>query len=116
MSSPTPPPPPPPRAPLTAADVRHVAKLARLELSPDRIEQFRSQLTAVLDHIAQIADLDVDGVEPLAHPAQMHNRLDDDIPGPSLTTAQVLANAPAVLGDCLVVPKVLGADAGGGEG
>ena len=92
---------------LTAAQVTHVAKLARLEVSAERVEQYRTQLAAVLGHIAQLDAVDLAGVEPMAHPFESHNRLADDVPVDGLPIEAVLMNAPAVEGRFLAVPKVL---------
>ncbi len=92
---------------LTPAEVTHVAKLARLELRPDRVETYRSQLTAVLGHIAKLNEVDMAGVEPMAHPFDASNRLADDVPAPSMPIEDVLLNAPATEGRFLAVPKVL---------
>ena len=92
---------------LTAAQVTHVAKLARLEVSTERIEQYRTQLAAVLGHIAQLDAVDLAGVEPMAHPFESHNRLAEDVPVDGLPIEAVLMNAPAVEGRFLAVPKVL---------
>ena len=92
---------------LTAAQVTHVAKLARLEVAPERIEQYRTQLATVLGHIAQLDAVDLAGVEPMAHPFESHNRLAEDVPVDGLPIEAVLMNAPAVEGRFLAVPKVL---------
>jgi aspartyl-tRNA(Asn)/glutamyl-tRNA(Gln) amidotransferase subunit C len=92
---------------LTLDEVRHVARLARLRLSDDQLQQYRSQLSTVLDHIAKLNELDVDGVEPMAHPGDLANRLDDDTVGEPLDLDQVLAIAPAIETHYLAVPKVL---------
>src|SRR5262245_4637639 len=64
--------------PLTAQQVRHVAKLARLRLSDGQVEQYRTQLSSILQYVAKLDELDLEGVEPLAHPTELTNRLDDD--------------------------------------
>jgi len=92
---------------LTAAQVTHVAKLARLEVAPERIEQYCVQLAVVLGHIAQLDAVDLAGVEPMAHPFESHNRLAEDVPVDGLPIEAVLMNAPAVEGRFLAVPKVL---------
>ena len=92
---------------LSMDEVRHVAKLARLRLSDERLEQYRKELSSVLDHIARLESIDVDGVEPMAHPGDLTNRLDDDEPVDSLSAEQVLAMAPAVEPPFIAVPKVL---------
>lgn len=98
--------------PLSAAQVAHVATLARLKLSDERIETFRSQLSSILVHIAKLNELDVEGVEPMAHPFDMTNRLDEDVPVAASPVEELLRNAPAAEGRFLAVPKVLG-DGGG---
>ncbi len=98
--------------PLSLDEVRHVARLARLRLSPAQLEQSRSQLSSILDHIAKLNELDVEGVEPMAHPGDLTNRLAPDEVADPLPVEQLLAMAPAVSGRFLAVPKVLG-DGGG---
>jgi aspartyl-tRNA(Asn)/glutamyl-tRNA(Gln) amidotransferase subunit C len=92
---------------LSLEEVRHIAKLARLELSAAQLEQYRSQLATVLEHIGKLNELDVTNVEPMAHPSEIANRLDSDQVQPSLALDAVLANAPAVEDRFLAVPKVL---------
>ena len=98
--------------PLSLDEVRHVAKLARLQLSDDQLEQYRSQLSTVLDHIAMISQLDVQGVEPMAHPTESTNRLAEDEISQAMPVEKVLAIAPAVEARFLAVPKVLGEGGG----
>lgn len=88
----------------------HVARLARLHLDDATIESYRTQLASVLTHIARLGNVDTAGVDPMAHPLDTVNRLDDDEPGPVLSVDQVLMNAPAREGDFIAVPKVLGGD------
>ncbi len=97
---------------LTPADVRKVAKLARLELSEAQVEQYRTQLSAVLGYVRQLRELDVSGVEPMSHPIASSNRLADDVPGPTLTNTQLIAMAPDAFPPFIKVPKVL--DGGSG--
>ena len=99
--------------PLTRPAVEHVAKLARLALDDETIELYRRQLSTVLDHIAMLQRLDVEGVEPMAHPLDVTNRLAEDEPGSAMPLDALLDNAPAREGRYLAVPKVL-EDGGGG--
>jgi len=93
---------------ISTDDVAHVARLARLELGPDELESFTSQLRAVLDHAADLDSLDLDGVEPTAHPLPLSNVLRPDEVGPTLDPDEVLAAAPAVEDGQFRVPPVLG--------
>lgn len=93
---------------ITAADVAHVARLARLELTDEELARTTSQLAAVLDHAADVEALDTSGVEPTAHPLPLRNVLRDDVPVPSLERAEVLAAAPAAEAGRFRVPRILG--------
>jgi aspartyl-tRNA(Asn)/glutamyl-tRNA(Gln) amidotransferase subunit C len=79
---------------ITRDDVLHVARLARLELVGDEVEQMREQLSAILEAVGKVAELDLDGVEPTAHPLDLVNVLAQDEPRPSLSREEALANAP----------------------
>lgn len=92
---------------LSAEEVAHIARLARLELTPEQVQRYRGELATILAHIDRVRSLPTEGVEPMSHPLPMANRLAEDAPGPCLTTEQVLANAPAREGPFIAVPKVL---------
>ncbi|MDA0803540.1 MAG: Asp-tRNA(Asn)/Glu-tRNA(Gln) amidotransferase subunit GatC [Planctomycetota bacterium] len=93
---------------LTEAQVRHVAKLARLAPTAEEVARDQVQLAAVLKHVAKLQSVNVSGVEPMAQPFPASNHLAADEPGPCLTPDQALANAPKRLDDFFAVPKVLG--------
>ena len=95
---------------LSEEEVRKVARLARLELPPGQVELYSDQLSSILAHIENLQGLDVEGVEPMAHPLPLSNRLDEDVPGEALPMEAVLANAPRREGDYIGVPKVLGGE------
>lgn len=92
---------------LTIQEVEHVAKLARLRLSDEQLKQYQSQLSTILKHIDKLSELDVEGVEPMAHTSDISNRLDEDNPTVSLAQDEVLSLMPQVEGEYLAVPKVL---------
>ncbi|HET9692099.1 MAG TPA: Asp-tRNA(Asn)/Glu-tRNA(Gln) amidotransferase subunit GatC [Acidimicrobiales bacterium] len=93
---------------ITAADVAHVARLARLSLTDDELERYTGQLSAVLAHAADVAALDTSGVEPTAHPLPLANVLRPDEVRPSVDRDEVLAAAPAAQDGRFRVPKILG--------
>jgi len=95
-------------SPLSREDVAHVARLARLDLTEDELVRFTDQLGAVLEHAADVASLDTEGVPPTAHPLDLVNVLREDRPVPSLDRDEVLAMAPAAEGGRFRVPKILG--------
>ena len=92
---------------LSADDVRKVASLARLELSPAELATMTEQLSAILNYFDQLKQVPTDGVEPLAHPLKVHNVFRADEPAPSLPVDLALANAPDRQGDFFGVPAVL---------
>ena len=94
--------------PISRADVAHVARLARLDLTDDELEMFTGQLAAVLDHAADIEALDTADVPPTAHPLPLENVFRDDVPGPSLDRDEVLAMAPEAEEGRFRVPRILG--------
>jgi aspartyl-tRNA(Asn)/glutamyl-tRNA(Gln) amidotransferase subunit C len=96
-------------AALSRADVEHVARLARLGLSDDELDQLTGELAAVLGHAADVASLDLDGVEPTSHPLPLRNVVRDDVVRPTLDRAEVLAAAPATEDDRFRVPRILDA-------
>ena len=93
---------------ITTADVAHVARLARLELTEEELELFTGQLADVLDHARDLDALDVSGVPPTAHPLPLRNVLRDDVPRPGLGQDEALAAAPQVEAGRFRVPPVLG--------
>jgi aspartyl-tRNA(Asn)/glutamyl-tRNA(Gln) amidotransferase subunit C len=93
---------------ITRADVAHVARLARLDVAEDELDQFTQQLGAVLEHAADVEALDTAGVEPTAHPLPLQNVLRDDVVTPSVDRDEVLGQAPAAEDGRFRVPRILG--------
>lgn len=93
---------------ISTDDVAHVARLARLRLTPDELERFTEQLGAVLEHARDVEALDTAGVPPTAHPLPLENVLRDDTLVPCLDRDEVLAQAPSVEADRFRVPRILG--------
>ncbi|HTS72779.1 MAG TPA: Asp-tRNA(Asn)/Glu-tRNA(Gln) amidotransferase subunit GatC [Gaiellaceae bacterium] len=75
-------------------EVLHVARLARLELSEDELSRFAEQLSAILEAVGKVSELDLEGVEPTAHPLDLVNVWAEDEPRPCLPVEAALANAP----------------------
>jgi aspartyl-tRNA(Asn)/glutamyl-tRNA(Gln) amidotransferase subunit C len=86
-------------------EVLHVARLAHLALSDEEIEPMAQELSAVLDHIAKIGELDLDDVAPTSHVVELTGALRSDEPRPSLPREVALEQAPAVEGDGFLVPS-----------
>lgn len=98
--------------PLSADEVRKVARLSRLALTDAQVEQYRTQLSAVLGYVERLSAADLAGVEPLVHVGEAVNRLDDDVPGPTLPIERLLSMAPDTWERFIRVPRVL--EEGGG--
>lgn len=79
---------------LTLEDVEHVARLARLRLSPAELEKMRDQLSNILDHFQMLQQIDVSAVPPTAQVTDLINVMRADEVRPSLPREQALANAP----------------------
>lgn len=92
---------------LTVEQVRHVATLARLSLTAEEEERYATQLSAILDAVAQLQELDVSGVEPTSHASLASSLQREDVTRPSLPPEKALANAPAKVGTSFAVPKIL---------
>ncbi|MDX2118731.1 MAG: Asp-tRNA(Asn)/Glu-tRNA(Gln) amidotransferase subunit GatC [Planctomycetota bacterium] len=97
---------------LSAADVRKVAALSRLSLTDAQVEQYRHQLSSVLTYINRLRELDLAGVEPMAHVGDTHNRLDQDVVREPLANSALMKMAPQTMPPFVKVPKVI--DDGGG--
>ena len=89
---------------ITREEVLHVAKLARLELSDDEVTRFQEQLSAILEAVSKVSELDLVDVPPTSHPLDLVNSWGDDEPHASLPLEDVFANAPAREGDLFRVP------------
>jgi aspartyl-tRNA(Asn)/glutamyl-tRNA(Gln) amidotransferase subunit C len=92
---------------IDAEQVRKVAKLSRLELTEQEIEEFAGQLSAIIEYVEKMNELDTDNVKPLAHCLPVSNVFRTDQVKESLGTEKTLANAPQQDGDYFKVPKIL---------
>lgn len=79
---------------LSAADVEHIAHLARLRLTPDEIEQYRQQLSHILDYFETLKQVDTSSVPPTATVLSLRTVMRADAVRPGLSTEDALANAP----------------------
>ena len=94
---------------LSLEEVRRVALLARLRLSPQEEQVFQGQLSAILDYVEQLKELDVSNVEPMTHALAAGEAapLRADEVRPSFAPDEALANAPAREGTCFKVPRII---------
>ena len=88
-------------------DVKYVAHLARLALTPDEEKKLASQLGNILGYIEKLKELDIANVEPTAHATPMVNVMRPDEVRPSLPHDDALRNAPAKANGLFIVPKIV---------
>jgi len=88
-------------------DVRYVANLVRLKLSDEEVAELQPQLDHVLEYIAQLNEVNVDGIEPTAHASAVYNVFRADVPREGFTQEQATANAPHSGSGLFIVPKVV---------
>lgn len=91
-------------------DIAHVARLARLDLAPDRLETLRAQLGDILEHAARVQSLDTGGVEASNHPLEFVNAFRDDVVRTSLDRDEVLEMAPEARDGYFVTPPAMTQD------
>lgn len=91
-------------------DIAHVARLARLDLSEDELEGYKTQLGAILDHAARVQSLEGEPEVEASHPLEFENAYREDEIRPSLDRDEVLAQAPEARDGYFVVPPTLEGD------
>lgn len=92
---------------LSLEEIEHIAALARLRLTEDEKARYRVQLSAVLDYMDKLRQVDTAHIEPTATVLPLRTVLRPDEVQPSLTLAELLANAPAAEAGLFRVPPVL---------
>ncbi|MBQ5665174.1 MAG: Asp-tRNA(Asn)/Glu-tRNA(Gln) amidotransferase subunit GatC [Akkermansia sp.] len=88
-------------------DVAYIARLAKLDLTPEETARFSEDLNQVLAYVAQLDQWDTTGIEPMYHPLPVFDALREDTPGISLSNEAALSNAPAQEDGQFRVPKVV---------
>ena len=88
-------------------DIKYVAHLARLQLTPDEEKKLGAQLDGILGYIEKLKELDVAGVEPTALAVPLVNVTRPDAVRPSLPHDDALRNAPAQANGLFIVPKIV---------
>lgn len=88
-------------------DVKYVAHLARLSLSPEEAQKFGAQLSSVLSYIEKLKQVNVEGIEPTAHAFPLINVTRPDETRPSMDHQEAMRNAPAQANGLFIVPKIV---------
>jgi aspartyl-tRNA(Asn)/glutamyl-tRNA(Gln) amidotransferase subunit C len=88
-------------------NIKYVAHLARIALTPDEEKKLSAQMSSILGYIEKLNELDVSNVEPTAHAIPLINVTRADKTGPSLSQEEALRNAPAKANGLFMVPKIV---------
>lgn len=91
---------------ISTDDVKHVAKLARLELTEDEINKYSKQLGDILKYVEQMNEVDTTGIEPMPHAIPVYNVMREDIVKYEQTKEEMMANAPYEEDGFFRVPKI----------
>jgi aspartyl-tRNA(Asn)/glutamyl-tRNA(Gln) amidotransferase subunit C len=92
---------------LTIEQMRHVAKLARLALSDEKLHQLMGHINALMRHFERLQALPTDEVEPTSHSIPVYNAFREDVPGTPLPREEALANAPQARDGLFIVPRIV---------
>jgi aspartyl-tRNA(Asn)/glutamyl-tRNA(Gln) amidotransferase subunit C len=92
---------------LTLEEVRHIAQLARLDLTHEEEERYREQLSAILEYAARLAQVDTSAIPPTASVLPLDAPLREDVPRISASREGIVRNAPVSEEDMFRIPPVL---------
>lgn len=92
---------------ISPEEVAKVASLARLELGPEKIEEFTGQLGDILEHMDKLGELDTEGVDPMFSPVEQVSVTREDKVRKEHTREEVLSNAPETDGKFFIVPRIV---------
>lgn len=92
---------------ISLKEIEHIALLSRLEISEEEKKQFAEQLSAILDYIDKLNELDTHDIEPTSHVIPLKNVMREDIPIPSISREDALMNAPEHTDKFYRVPKII---------
>lgn len=95
---------------IDAAQIEHLAALARLQLTPEERTAMQDDLTRVLGYFAQLNEADTEGVEEMQRPVNLVNVLRDDVPGEVFAPSVIEALAPETQDGFIRVPRTVEAE------
>lgn len=95
---------------ITSESLKHLAKLARLELTEAELAMYGAQLEIILDSVDKIREVAAQDVKPMSHAVGLTNVFREDVTLPSLERAEVLSQAPATEANRFRVPRILNQD------
>ena len=92
---------------ITRAEVEHLARLARLELTAGELDHYAAQLDVILQSVARVSEVATPEIPATSHPIPLVNVFREDIARPGVDRSEVLASAPAHEDDRFRVPRIL---------
>ena len=92
---------------ISSEEVERIARLARLQLSPEEIAKYQAELSSILDYTEQLKQVDTSGIDFTSHYTSNEETTREDKTGASLPVDDALANAPAGVNNMFSVPKVI---------
>jgi len=92
---------------ITREEVKHIAKLSRLELTNQELEKYTNDLSNIVSFANELLDINVEGVKPTAHVLDIKNVFREDEVEASFDREEILKNAPSKSAGCVSVPKVV---------
>ena len=95
-------------AAISRDDVAHLAKLARIEMTPAELDHMASELEQILGAVKRVQEVATSDIAPTSHPLSMSNVFRDDVVKPSLTNDEALSGATAQADERFKVPQILG--------
>ena len=90
---------------ITHDEIRHVARLARIEIPEEQFDKLAQDMESIVDMVAQLQQVDLSGLS--VNLAEESNIFREDVPTPSMPREAVLQNAPAREAGCVLVPRVM---------
>ena len=94
-------------AAISREEVAHLARLSRLAVTEQELDQFAGQLDVILQSVARVGEVAADDIPPTSHSVPLTNVYRDDVPQPSLTQPEALSGAPDAYEGRFRVPRIL---------
>jgi aspartyl-tRNA(Asn)/glutamyl-tRNA(Gln) amidotransferase subunit C len=98
-------------AAISREEVAHLARLSRLAVTEQELDQFAGQLDVILQSVARVGEVAADDIPPTSHSVPLTNVYRDDVPQPSLTQSEALSGAPDAFEERFRVPRILDEEA-----
>ena len=95
---------------ITVNEVKHIAKLSKLNISDDQLDYYADEMNKILEYFKIISKVDTSNIEPLTHITENENITREDVTDKSIDNKEVIKNSPDSFGQYIKVPKILDKD------